>query len=69
MRTFLTEVVTYDIETEKIEVWAGPEIKEISLELAELYLEENGLGYCKIIGEKIANVDGEGDITYLDNSN
>lgn len=46
--------------------WQGPHVPGTSLEDAQRYCNEHGMGYCRVIGELIA----EGEIdTVLDNGN
>lgn len=46
--------------------WQGPHVPGTSLEDAQRYCNEHGLGYCRVVGEWIA----EGYIdTVLDNNN
>jgi hypothetical protein len=37
--------------------WLGPYIEADSFYDAQIYCENNGLGYCEIIGEYIAEID------------
>lgn len=46
--------------------WQGPHVPGTSLEDAQRYCNEHGMGYCRVTGEWIA----EGEIdTVLDNNN
>lgn len=45
MKEFLTEIITIDGLR-----WAGPIIKASSWKEAEEYCQNNGLGYCNVIG-------------------
>lgn len=36
--------------------WCGPNVPGISFEDARAYCERNELGYCKVIGELIAEI-------------
>ena len=33
--------------------WRGPLVPGETLEVAQVYCEENGLGFCKVIGEAV----------------
>lgn len=43
--TYITEICTCD------GVFSGPRISAKSFEEAEKYCQENGLGYCNVIGK------------------
>ena len=50
MNTYITEIQALD-EYGNIQKWAGPKIKAGSFEEAKQYCDDNGLGYCRIVGE------------------
>ncbi len=53
-------------ELRRVQKWQGPTVPGTSLEDAQRYCNENGLGYARVTGEWIA----EGEIdTVLDNGN
>ncbi|HZK60923.1 MAG TPA: hypothetical protein VFC41_02525 [Anaerovoracaceae bacterium] len=58
MRLWATEIWTINKAGEII-LYRGPNIEAPSWTLAEVYCQENGLGYCEIKGELIE----EGTIT------
>lgn len=56
MRTYTTEIQALDPETGEMKSWAGPNVPGITLKDAENYCQQNGLGYCKINGELVAEI-------------
>lgn len=56
MNIYLTEIEAIDPKDGQIKKWCGPEIKAITLEEAEKYRSNNGLGYCKIVGELVMEI-------------
>lgn len=56
MKKYVTEISAISPITGELTTYVGPEIPGISFEDAENYREKNGLGYCKIIGELIAEI-------------
>lgn len=65
LRTYITEVKAIDPSNPAggLRIWSGPNIQAISWGMAEKYLQENKLGYCKIVGElvQIIPVSDKGD--------
>ena len=39
-----------------MKLWGGPNIEAETQKAAEEYCQENGLGYCKVIGELIEEI-------------
>ena len=56
MKTYLTEIKAIDPIDGELKTFGGPNIISLTPKLAEEYLQLNGLGYCKIIGELIMEV-------------
>ncbi len=56
MKTWLTEIRALDPSDGEIKTWAGPRIPAITFGFAEQYCQNNGLGYCKVIGEFVAEI-------------
>lgn len=56
MKKWATEIKAIDPKTGELKKWCGIEVPGINLEDAELYCQNNGLGYCKVIGELIAEI-------------
>jgi hypothetical protein len=69
--TFITEIQAIDPETGDLKTWAGPKIKAISYADAEAYCQNNGLGYCKVVGKLVSVSDSldDGDIQTFDRFN
>ena len=54
---FTTVIQAIDPTDNELKTWQGPTIEALSWSLAEQYLQENGLGYCKVNGVLHAEVD------------
>lgn len=50
MNTYATEIRAINPVTNELLTWSGPNIPGISFSDAEQYCQNNGLGYCKVIG-------------------
>lgn len=47
---FVTEIKALSPHTGEMKTWGGPNVPGISFSDAQNYRENNGLGYCKVIG-------------------
>lgn len=56
MRQWATEIKAFDPRTDQMKVWGGPNVPGLTKLDAEIYCQENGLGYCKILGELIEEI-------------
>jgi hypothetical protein len=56
MKQFLTEIDAINPATGEMCKWCGPNIPALTWSMAEKHCQENGLGYCKVIGELIAEI-------------
>ena len=56
-KTWLTEINAICPQTGVLRRYAGQDIKAITKKLAEEYCQLYGLGYLKIVGELVAEVD------------
>lgn len=56
MKTYLTEIKAICPITGELSTFAGPEIEAVSFGMAEIYCQENGLGYCRVTGELMAKI-------------
>lgn len=57
MKKWLTEIEALDGRTGEFKKWGGPNVPGLTAQDATEYCHDNGLGYCKVIGELIAEVD------------
>lgn len=56
MKLWVTEIKAVKPSTGELINFCGPEVPGINLQDAQNYCENNGLGYCKVIGELIAEI-------------
>ena len=57
MMRWATEILAIDPNSDRgIVKWEGPNIEAETHEEAERYCQENGLGYCKVLGELVCEV-------------
>jgi len=56
MKKWVTDIMAIDPKSGELKKWCGPEVPGISLKDAEFFCDNNGLGYCKVIGELIAEI-------------
>lgn len=56
MKLWVTEIRAIDPVDGEMKTWAGPNVPGISWGFAEQYCQDNGLGYCKVIGQLIAEI-------------
>lgn len=56
MKLWTTSIKAIDPYTEQMKNWCGPNVPGINKADAEFYCELNGLGYCKVVGELIAEI-------------
>ena len=61
MKLFVTEIQAINPLTGELTTWDGPHIPAISWSDAEAYCQENGLGYCKVIGILLAEIPTKAD--------
>jgi hypothetical protein len=54
MRKFRTEIKAISPIDGELKTFDGPVIQSISYDLAQQYCDNNGLGYCKVVGELVA---------------
>ncbi len=55
-KIWVTEIQAMSPTTGELTKYCGPEVKGISAKDAQAFCENNGLGYCKVIGELVAEV-------------
>lgn len=54
MKYWVTTIKAINPRTSLLDNWIGPNVPGISKKDAERYCQQNGLGYCQIAGELIA---------------
>lgn len=61
MKTFCTEIQAIDPRSGELTSWSGPRVQALTWGLAEEYLQIQGLGYARIIGEYIQEQPFQGE--------
>lgn len=61
MNLYVTEIRAIDPITGEMKTWAGPNVEGISMGDAENNCQSNGLGYCKVIGQLVAEIPTKSD--------
>ena len=56
MKLWVTTIRAIDPISNRIENYSGPNVPGITSQDAEYYCQTNGLGYCKVEGELIAEI-------------
>lgn len=56
MNLYVTEIQAIDPRTGEMKRWGGPDVPGLTHAMAEEYCQQNGLGYCKVIGLLVAVV-------------
>lgn len=56
MTLYVTEIKALSPSSGEMRNYCGPNVPGISMETAQEYCEMNGLGYCKVIGELVAEI-------------
>ena len=56
MKLFTTTIKAIDPSDGELKLWGGPNVPGISFKDARQYCDENGLGYCDILGELVAEI-------------
>jgi len=59
MRKYTTEILAIDPNDNRIKKWAGPYIEAISMDHAKHICQTKELGYCRVTGVLVAEVDYE----------
>jgi hypothetical protein len=57
MNLYTTQIAAVDPLTGKLCFWCGPNVPGVSFQDAEAYCQRNGLGYCKVHGLLVAEID------------
>lgn len=56
MKLFTTELRAIDPRDGELKTWCGPHVPGISWDDARWYCDNNGLGYCRVTGELVAEI-------------
>jgi hypothetical protein len=56
MKIYTTMIKAIDPRDGELKSWAGPNVPGISFADARWYCDNNGLGYCEIHGELVAEI-------------
>lgn len=56
MKQYVTQIKAIEPSTWEMKTWAGPNVPGISFADAETYCQNNGLGYCEVIGELVSEI-------------
>jgi hypothetical protein len=56
MNIYVTEIKAIDPQTGELCDWCGPHIEAKSIEDARRFCDNNGMGYCKIIGKLLDEI-------------
>lgn len=56
MNLYTTEIRAIDPLDGEIKIWAGPNVPGISWDDAKWYCDNNGLGYCKVVGKLVCEI-------------
>lgn len=56
MDLYVTEIKAFSPKNNEVKTYCGPHVPGISFTNAQEYCENNGLGYCKVVGLLIAEI-------------
>lgn len=56
MNLYVTEIKAIKPSTGELTTYGGPNVPGSSFKDAQDYCEENGLGYCKVVGELVSEI-------------
>ncbi|ARK09025.1 hypothetical protein A6C57_01130 [Fibrella sp. ES10-3-2-2] len=56
MKQWLTQIKAVDPQTGDLVEWLGPYVPGETSKLAAHYCNENGMGYCQIVGQVVAEI-------------
>lgn len=59
MDLWVTSIQAVNPKTGNIELWSGPNVPGLSFKDAEKYCDQNGMGYCKVLGRLVATIEDE----------
>lgn len=53
---FVTELKAIDPKDGILKTWTGPNVPGVSIDTAEQYCQENGLGYLTVLGQLLTEI-------------
>ena len=56
MKLWVTEIIAIDPLSGELKKYGGPEVRGINAQAAWDYCQQNGLGYCRVQGELVAEI-------------
>lgn len=56
MKLYVTEIIAIRPSDGEMITYCGPEVPGLTAQDAQDYCENNGLGYCKVLGELICEI-------------
>jgi hypothetical protein len=56
VKRWCTEIKAIDPSDQVMKTWCGPNVPGETEDQARKYCDDNGLGYCKIIGELVCEI-------------
>lgn len=56
MNLYTTEISAINPKTGDLVTWGGPNVPGVSFDDAQAYCEAAGLGYCKVVGQLVAEI-------------
>ena len=65
MYLFTSELHAIDPADGELKLWQGPHIEAISLSMAENFCQQNGLGYLKITGILVKEIEVDFNLNKL----
>jgi len=69
MKLFTTTIQAIDPSDGELKLWGGPNVPGISFKDARFYCDNNGLGYCEILGELVAEIPTKEDDSFTPDFN
>ena len=61
MKLWCTEIIAIRPSDGELVNYCGPNVPGLTEKMAQQYCEENGLGYCKVVGQLISEIPTKGN--------
>lgn len=61
MKLYGTEIIAIKPSTHQLTTYGGPNVPGLTKQMAQQYCEENGLGYCRVLDELVAEIPLQSD--------